>query len=266
MVVFVLNEEPSAYYEVASQLPNWRVKRLTKYEVVRHFGYFTKGIWDGRQRCHSLERGKARWERFLALSALDVLQQLDCIPWRTQQLGPYDAQVAIDVGHDRRYFALSLVISRGKEQSPSFVVDSLAVPKLDHQHESINETVLSERLIELLNRALHRNSTGISSLLILRDGLVADSEQRGLYQRAIPELRVKGLLTKDARVDVVEFRTKSLTAIRLWERNGHQIQNARERNCRAIDSGYDRGDVYRRSDLAPRNGATLCLGARRPPL
>ena len=228
MVVFVLNEEPSAYYEVASQLPSWRVKRLTRYEVNRHFGYFTKGLWDGRQRCHSLERGQARWERFLTLNALDVLQQLDCVPWRAQRLGPYDAQVAIDVGHDRRYFALSLIISRGKEQNPSFVIDSLAVPKLDHQHESINGTVLSEHLIELFKRALHGNFTALSSLLILRDGLVAESEQQGIYQQAIPTLREEGLLTADARVDLVEFRKKSLIAVRLWERNDHQIRNARE--------------------------------------
>lgn len=228
MVVFVLNDEPSAYYEVASQLPHWRVKRLTKYELVRHFRYFKNGLWDSRQQGHSLERGTARWERFLALNALDVLQQLDCIPWRAEHLGPYEAQVAIDVGHDRRYFALSLIISRGKEQNPSLLLDSLAVPKLDHQHESINETVLSEHLIELLKRALHGNFTAISSLLILRDGLVTDGEQRGIYQRAIPALRMQGLLTADAHVDVVEFRKKSLTAIRLWERNGHQVRNTRE--------------------------------------
>jgi hypothetical protein len=228
MVVFVLNEEPGAYYEVASQLPSWRVKRLTRYEVTRHFGYFTKGLWHGRRRCHSLERGQARWERFLALNALDVLQQLDCVPWRAQQLGPYDAQVAIDVGHDRRYFALSLMISRGKEHNPSLVVDSFAVPKLDHQHERINGTVLSEHLIELLKRVLHGNFTALSSLLIVRDGLVAESEQNGIYQQAIPALRKQGLLTADARVDLVELRKKSLIAVRLWERNGHQIQNARE--------------------------------------
>jgi len=228
MVIFVLNHEPSAYYEVASQLPDWRVKRITEQELRLHFGYLKNGIWDKRRRCHSPERGKARWEQFINLNALDILQQLDCIPWRTEQLGPYEAQVAIDVGHDRRYFSLSLLISRAKEKNPSIWVDSLAVVKSDHQHESINEIILAEQLVVLLQRARRSHFDAIRSLLIFRNGRIFEAELRGICQRAVPVLVTEGLLASDARVDVIDFRKESLTVVRLWETEGDQIRNPRE--------------------------------------
>lgn len=217
MVIFVLNDEPSAYYEAAFQLPDWRIKRMTERELCRHYDYLRKGAWDKRQRRTSLERGGARWERLINLNALDVLQQLDCIPWRAEQCGPYEAQIAIDVGHDRRHFALSLLVARQKEKTPSIWIDSVVVPKPDHQHESINAIMLAEQIQVLFHRLRRSHVDGIRSLLIFRDGKLPGNELTGIKDKAIPDLIAAGLLAENARVDIVDFHKKSLTAVRLWE-------------------------------------------------
>lgn len=217
MVIFVLNDEPSAYYEAAFQLPDWRIKRMTERELCRHYDYLANGAWDKRQRRTSLERGGARWERFINLNALDVLQQLDCIPWRAEQCGPYEAQIAIDVGHDRRHFALSLLVARQKEKTPSIWIDSVVVPKPDHQHESINAIMLAEQIQVLFHRMRRSHVDGIRSLLIFRDGKLPGNELTGIKDKAIPDLIAAGLLAENARVDIVDFHKKTLTAVRLWE-------------------------------------------------
>ncbi|MCL4553185.1 MAG: hypothetical protein M1305_06515 [Candidatus Marsarchaeota archaeon] len=97
MTLVVLNDEPEAYYEVAFQLRDWRIKRLTERTLLQKHKNLTKGAWDSKTRALDLLLGKRRWQGFIDLNALDVIQQLDAVPFRLDQAGPYEAQLVIDV-------------------------------------------------------------------------------------------------------------------------------------------------------------------------
>jgi hypothetical protein len=216
-VVFILNDEPTAYHDVAFQLPEWRVKRITGHALVRNYKFLKEGDWDRRRRVASLERGATRWQQFVQMNGLAVLQLMDCVPWRANELGPYEAHVAIDVGHDRRYLAVSLLIARAKEKTPSFWVDSTAVPKPDYKHEAINEVMLEEQLLELFRRARGRRFDPVTSLLFLRDGQIYEGESLTVERKVVEGLVAEKFLADGARVEIVEFHKRTLKAIRLWE-------------------------------------------------
>jgi hypothetical protein len=151
------------------------------------------------------------------MNGLAVLQLMDCVPWRANELGPYEAHVAIDVGHDRRYLAVSLLIARAKEKTPSFWVDSTAVPKPDYKHEAINEVMLEEQLLELFRRARGRRFDPVTSLLFLRDGQIYEGESLTVERKVVEGLVAEKFLADGARVEIVEFHKRTLKAIRLWE-------------------------------------------------
>jgi hypothetical protein len=216
-VVFVLNGEPTAYHDVAFQLPDWRVKRVTATELLRNYKWLKCGSWDRRRRTMSRERGAARWLQFVQMNGLAVLQLLDCVPWRGADLGRFEAHVAIDVGHDRRYMAVSLLIVRDNDKSPSFHVDSIAIPKPDPKHEAINDVLLAEHLVQLFRRARGRRFDPLASVLFLRDGQVYSRETSTLRNKLVECLVAESLINRDARIEVVEFHKKSAKAIRLWD-------------------------------------------------
>lgn len=215
-VVFVLDEEPAAYYEVSFHLSGWRVKRITEQVLREHYGYLKEGAWDKKHRSYTSGRGQARWDQFVNMNALDVLQKMDCIPWRPDQAGPYEALLVIDVGHDRRHFALSLLITRSADKSPSFSVYSEVLVKPDHKQEMINPVMLADSIVRLFQKASRRHFDPIESMLILRDGQVRGQEPEGIDQ-GVARLIEQGMLREGARVDVVDFHKDSLKSVRLWE-------------------------------------------------
>ncbi len=224
-VVFVLDEEPAAYYEAAFNLSGWRIKRITERALRQHYGYLTEGAWDKKRQSSTRERGQVRWHQFVSMNALDVLQQMDVVPWRPEQVGPYEAQLAIDVGHDRRHFALSLLIARAPDKVPSFGIYSEVLVKPDHKQEMINPVMLADQIVRIFQRgALRRRFDSIKSLLILRDGQLCGNEPEGI-QSAVARLAKEGMLTTDARVDLVDFHKDSLKSIRLWEIEGNNHVN-----------------------------------------
>lgn len=214
--VFVLDEEPAGYYEAAFHLPGWRIKRITEGELRRHYKFLTNGAWDKKQAAHSRQRGRARWDQFIAMSALDVLQQVDGVPWRVEELGAYEAQLAIDVGHDRRHFALSVLVARSPQAVPSFAIISEVLVKPDPRHEMINPVLLADQIVRLFRRLYRSGFSPIGSLLVLRDGQICGEEPEGM-DRAVAMLHEQGILVGDARVDVVDFHKDSLKSIRFWE-------------------------------------------------
>jgi hypothetical protein len=214
--LFVLNEEPAAYYEVSFQLNGWRVKRITEAVLREHHHYLTDGAWDRRRRAVTAERGQAVWDQFMTINALDVFQQMDGIPWRTEQGGPYEALLVIDVGHDRRHFALSLLIARSPDKNPSFGIYSVVEVKPDHKQEMINPVMLADYIVRLFEKASRRKFDPISSILILRDGRLCGREPEGIDQ-GMAKLIAQGMLEEKARVDAVSFHKESLKSVRLWE-------------------------------------------------
>ncbi|MYA98216.1 hypothetical protein F4X90_00855 [Candidatus Poribacteria bacterium] len=211
MVVFVFDDEaPETYYKVAYELSNWRVKRITSRELENKFGRLESvSNHDSSQ----LSKAEREWKSFTEMSALDVLQQMDCVPWGFKDELPYDAHLAIDVGRDKRYFALSLLILQ-----PFPHIYTVVKPKTDAKKETINGTVLNENIIELFNKVAQQNDfQPIRSVLVLRDGRKSGNELKAI-KTTQEELITTGILVAGAVVDIVDFHKSSLKKPRLWEK------------------------------------------------
>ncbi len=215
-VVFVLDTNPIAYHDVAFELDGWRLKRVTEETLCHKFHDRSRGIWDGRRRQMSLEKGQHAWRQFVTLCTIDLLLQLDGVPYRIDQAGPYDAQLTIDVGHDRRFFALSLLIARESSAQPSFRLATHVQGKPDHQRETINPVHLQDALVKLVQETLGIQADPLKALLVLRDGRTVGQEYEAIIA-ATEQLRQLGLLAEAANVDIVDIQKESQTPLRLWE-------------------------------------------------
>ncbi|CAG0993761.1 hypothetical protein ANAEL_02456 [Anaerolineales bacterium] len=214
--VFILDDEPVTYYDASYMLPGWRIKRITDNTVQAQYSYLTKGKWDRKTRTYNLERGKKQWDSFIEMNALALLYLLDVVPFKANNLGKYDAHLAIDVGHDRRFSAMSLTIMRDTNDQPSFLSRSEVNDKPDTQHEMINPVLLEDQTVKLFENITRRNYSPLKSLLILRDGQMFEKEFNGLM-KAIERLKIQGAITQDAKVDLVDVHKDSLKAVRLWD-------------------------------------------------
>ena len=199
IIVFVFDDQsPETYYKVAFELPKWRVKRIT-----------FRGL---KNKSAGNHRG---WNSFTEMITLDVLQQMDCIPWGIGNEPYYDAHLAIDVGRNKRDFALSLLTFH-----PPLSIRTAVQRKIDSNHETINERVLHEEVVKIFKKAAERCDFQMPrSLLILRDGRECGRELESI-NKATEELIKKRLLAKTAEVDVVDFHKSIKKGIRLWERAG----------------------------------------------
>jgi hypothetical protein len=235
LALVILTREPSAYYEAAVELPDWRVKRVTIGAFHEHYDLLTRGRWDRRARSMSLQLGRRQWESFVTLNALNVLEKMDGIPWRIESAGPYEAQFVIDVGHDHRYYALSRLVARSPEKKPSFGIYTNVFHKCDPKCETINDRVLEDEMVRFFAAHLPRRADPIASMLVLRDGRICGREPVAV-DRACERLATTGLLAHRARVDVVEYHKESLRSIRMWEVLGNgRIDNVEEGT--AVDLG-----------------------------
>ena len=227
VVLFVLNDEPGAYYDASFNLPGWRVKRITESTLLRQFDVLKNGAWDRKEKANSIQIGRRRWESFIGLNSLDILQQLDGVPFAIEDLGPYDAQLVIDVGYDRKFFAISLLIARDSAKAPNFGIYTKVHHKVDTKKEVVNATLLKDAVTDLAKAAMVRSKDPLQSLLIFRDGRIQESEVPGL-EAAMEMLRREGALDSDASVDIVGLHKTSLKNIRIWEVGGIAVSNPLE--------------------------------------
>jgi hypothetical protein len=253
-VVFVLNDEANAYHEVAFQLDRWRVKRMTSRVLSDKYQRLQNASSVG-QKNSKPDKSKKRWDDFIVENALDVLQLLDVIPFRVDKLGPYEAMLVIDVGQDRRYQALSLLIMREKGQMPEHGIVRHVHVKPDINSEAINPKLLADQMVELVNALIRNNRDPLKSLLIIRDGKTCDKEPEGIAD-GITQLKNAGKLATDARVDEVDLRKDTLKHSRFWETDGSTPRNPLE------------GKLIRQDEntvlLATTGGATLHQGTANP--
>jgi len=216
-VLFVLDESPSAYYDSAFQLAGWRLKRVTQTSLKKHFGYLREGAWDKKKNEMNLRRGWQKWDRYIQMNALDVLQQVDGIPYRIPSIGEFEAQLAIDVGYDRRYVAISLLIARAKATNPSFRLVTDVHAKTDHKLETINPTILADMIRQIFCKMFRGRFDSLRSLLVVRDGEFRGQEKTGVYQ-ALLRLKEEGFLDVGATTSLAELHKTTQKNIRLWER------------------------------------------------
>lgn len=217
IVVFVFHdEEPAAYFTVANELKGNRLKRLTfrllreRFRGLQRDEHFKYG-GDGKTPL-----GVRSWNSFIDMCALDVLQQMGCVPWTFANSASYDARLAIDVGWDRRHYALSLLIRRDDSPEPFFRLDTVVEHKADWKRETINEVHLQDKIVALFKAASRRGFQPLRSVLCLRDGRECGGELDAIYG-ARGELIEQQLLEKDARFDLVDFHKRSVKGVRLWE-------------------------------------------------
>lgn len=176
----------------------------------------------------TLETGRGKWLSFVTMNALDVIQQMDIIPWRIARAGPYDAQLVIDVGRDRRYVSLSLLIARDESKSPSFGVYTVTEPKADPKQESFNPVLLADQMVKLASRAKRRRFDPMESLLVMRDGRLVGGDVEGI-NRGVDRFRQEGIIATSARIDIIEFHKSTLKPIRNWDvTSDGQVTNALE--------------------------------------
>jgi hypothetical protein len=216
-VLFILDENPVAYYDSAFQLPGWRLKRVTQASLRRHYRYLQEGVRDKKTNSMNLHRGGQKWDLYVQMNALDLLQQMDGIPYRIPSIGTFDAQLAIDVGYDRRHVAMSLLIAREKSVSPSFRIVTEVHAKTDHKLETINAAILTDMILQIFGKVFHGKCDPLRSLLVVRDGEFRGDEKTGVYQ-ALLRLKDKGFVTLDASTSLAELHKTSQKNIRLWER------------------------------------------------
>ncbi|MDE2125244.1 MAG: hypothetical protein KGJ62_01495 [Armatimonadetes bacterium] len=217
MVVFVLNEEPAAYYSVAKGLDGWRVKRVTQRRLCSSYRSLIDGVTDRRTGKVSVDRGRREWEQFVRMSALDVLQQMDAIPWRIDGADAYDAQLVIDVGHDRRYLGFTILVNRGVGLTPAFQLWSDVQQKLDTKAEAINPEFLQNELVRFIKDGWpRRDAHPLTSLLVIRDGRICAGEAEAIETAKQRLIRI-GCLSEDARVDLIELHKETQFPVRLWE-------------------------------------------------
>ncbi len=226
-VLFVLNDESTAYYDIAFRLNHWRVKRMNTATLCRQYQYFCEGYTSRNQSRPDKQKGEKRWLDFIEKNALAVVQLLDVLPFRIPQVGTYEALLAIDVGHDRRHLALSVLVARPACKKKSFELVTNVHVKSDHQHESINPIILRDQIVELLNDVLGRRAEPLASLLVLRDGRFCGQEIQGIDD-AIENLKTWSLIEHEALVDLIEVRKDTMLPIRLWNIQEDQVTNPLE--------------------------------------
>lgn len=236
VVLFVFNDDdPATYFNISYELSGWRIKRITKSKLKRltsEFAYATDANNSGRTIVSSYPRS---WHSFITMNVLDILQQMDCVPWTLAEKPKYKARLAIDVGNNHRFFALSLLIFQDNKNKP-FRLDTEVENKTDSKKETINEIILEDEIVKICERAVKAGFIDIDSLLTLRDGRKCGEEDIAI-KKAVLRNRKNGFLSNNARIDNVDFHKNSIKNIRIWDhgKNG-KIYHAIEGTGISINS------------------------------
>ena len=221
LVIFVFEQdEPETYFKLSYELSKWRLKRITLRVLEEHFARLRQDESDRHRQSNvdRLPRGVRDWLSFVDMNALDVVQKLECVPWGIAEPLNYEAQLAIDVGWDRRHFALSLLICRPEPSRPSFSLETVVQIKTDPKKETINDVIFGDQIVGLFQRAKTGPFDPIRSVLVLRDGRECSGEL-DVIKASKDKLVHSELLDSNVRLDVVDFHKNSLKAIRMWSRS-----------------------------------------------
>jgi hypothetical protein len=236
VVLFIFDQEdPATYFDLSYELDGWRVKRITSAQLSRRASQF-EFAKDARRNSEAvITRFPKGWDGFVEMNALDLLQQMDCIPFAPAGRLHYEAHLAIDVGAHRRYFALSLLIHRPGTSGPVFRLETKALIKGDSKKETINERILRDEIVKLCQLAENAGFKNLKSLLVLRDGRECGKELTGIFDAKAP-LEGSGFLSTNAAIDIIDFHKNSVKGIRLWNRSkGGEIQQILEGDGIIID-------------------------------
>lgn len=224
MVVFVMNEEPEAYYEVEKELKHLPIKRIADVTLITQ--------WENIQ--HGKER---RWNSFIELCAYDVVVQMQCIPYLPDLTTSYDGMLVIDVGEKAKFFGVSLMINRqeGRKAIPVFISNTHHKPD-SKEKERINARQLERRIVDTFNEArMKARFAALRSVLVVRDGKLCGDENQGI-EAARQFLIQECVLAQDARFDLIDLHKTSQKEIRLSQAWNDGIGNVLEGTGVILDS------------------------------
>jgi len=214
-LVFIFeNEDPATYFNIIHQLKSWRIKHITRGTLQEKYRRLSEALKEAAS--DKMPQGLRDWNSFIELSAQDVMQMMEIVPFVVAEELPYEGQLAIDVGEQKRYFAISLLICRSQGQ-PDFYLRTVVKPKADHKSEAINKIHLQDEIVGLFKKIELRKFDPLKSFLILRDGRICGEELEGV-KNAIAELNSLQFLEQGAIVHGVNFRKSSEKEIRFWDR------------------------------------------------
>lgn len=207
--VVVFDDRDRAAYSVLShELGQWSLKRMTRRRLEEAWSNRRDARNDGEKR-----RAERSWNDLLLHSAIDILDQMRATPWRLGDWG-YEACLAIDVSEGRRYYGLSLLVCRPENRWPSFLRITRTWPKGDHKYETIQPTVLADKIAALMSDR-KGNTVPLSSLLVLRDGRECGDEAEGI-RSGLDRWKAMEVLAQGASIDVADVLKKSVKNLRLW--------------------------------------------------
>jgi hypothetical protein len=257
VVVFVFEDnDPAAYFEIEYGLKQWRVKRVTTETLEEKYSPAQPFIALGPDAPRPTPQPLKDWRSFVRMCALDVLQRLGCLPWRVEPTSGFEAELSIDVGRDRRQYALSLLVNRCGERKPDFHLNTIVEMKGDVKHDSINPEVLRESILRIF-RMLPRG-VEIASLLVFRDGRESGREPEA-FDPAFRQLKAEGRVAESAETVLVDVHKTGAKDIRLWELGeGETVDNVLEGTAVELDS--------RSVLLCTTGSATLHIGTADPVL
>ncbi|MGB2985835.1 MAG: hypothetical protein WBE26_08125 [Phycisphaerae bacterium] len=132
------------------------------------------------------------------------------------------------------------------------------------QKEKLHHGQVSQALVELIEAEREILSHPIEHIVIHRDGRLWDSEHRGI-DRAVDELKRRGLIANEAEVTALEISKTSLLPFRLFEPDGNRrndgVRNPQVGCFATIDQ--DTGFICNTGRAFPRKGTVNPLHVRR---
>jgi hypothetical protein len=206
--IIVFDDRDKATYSLLShELPGWTLKRMTRRRIEQAW----KDSHDGQSGSNGA-RAARTWQDMTFHSAIDFLDQIRATPWRLGEWA-HDACLAIDVSEERRYYGLSLLVCRNDARWPAFRRVTRTWPKADYKRETIEPTVLEDKIAGLLGQS--NGFEPLSSLLVLRDGREYGDEVKGIHA-GLGRWTGQGVLASDATIHVADVLKKSVKHVRMW--------------------------------------------------
>lgn len=218
--------DDASYFILSHELGEVRIKRLTRQVVEAKHSALTQSRNDEDRKAAENE-----WRSMIELSAIKFLDQFAATPWGVDTLG-YDAILSVDVGQNRRHWAVSLLATIPNSPHPLRV--TIPYHKGDVHKEEINSEILFDKLMKLFGQHLQGKLPPLRSLLVLRDGKFCGGEEQA-FRRAINLSIERGWIIQGSSVDLVEVHKTSMKGFRLWYDDRDGIGNVLEGEAVFLD-------------------------------
>jgi hypothetical protein len=225
--------DDASYFILSHELGEVRIKRLTRQVVESKYAALMQSRGEEDRKTAENE-----WRSMVELSAIKFLDQFAATPWGVESFG-YDAIVSIDVGQNRRHWALSLLASIPGSWHPLRV--TIPFHKGDVHKEEVNPEILFDKLMKLFGQYVQGKLPPLHSLLVLRDGKFCGTDgtsmprEEAAIRRAIDLWLQRGWIAQGALVDLVEVHKTSMKGFRLWYDDRDGVGNVLEGEAVYLD-------------------------------